>query len=39
MLTLTLTGYEYYIFLTSYEPDMCHTLMIQLPGPLIFLEN
>ncbi len=38
-LTLILTGYEYYIFLTGCKPDMCHTFMILLPGPLIFLEN
>jgi hypothetical protein len=37
-LTLILTGYEY-IFLTDCEPDMCHTLMLHLPGPLIFMEN
>ncbi len=29
----------YYIFLTSCEPDMCHTIMIQLPWALIFLQN
>jgi hypothetical protein len=39
ILTLNLTGYEYYILLSSCQPDMCHTLMIHLPGTFFFLAN
>ncbi len=39
MFILMLIGYEYYIFLLGCEPDMCHTLIIHLPGPLIFSAN
>jgi hypothetical protein len=37
--TLLLTGYDNYTFLTGCEPDMCHTLMIHLQGPVMILAN